>query len=82
MKAITMKVSALLPVWATARIKNPLSWAKFTNLFNAISESDYSVVEMKQIVALASMLLCLCYVYAWPLSLFPGIYLMRKGGKR
>lgn len=82
MKTIAVRVSALLPIGAIARIKNPFSWIKFTNLFNAIAESNYSVVEMKQIVAFASMLLCLCHVYAWPLSLFPGIYLMKKGGKR
>ncbi|MEG2947399.1 MAG: hypothetical protein RR837_11785 [Bacteroidales bacterium] len=56
-------------------------WLPLTNVINQVTDEKFTITDTKKIVAGCIMLLLITNIYAWPLALFPGIYLM-KGDKK
>lgn len=75
-------ILASLPVVRKTFSFPKISFCKpLTNVINQVADEKFTIADTKKIVAGCVMLLLLTNIYAWPLALFPGIYLM-KGDKK
>lgn len=75
-------ILASLPVFRKTIAFPKISfWKPLTNVINQVADEKFTIADTKKIVAVCMMLLLITNIYAWPLALFPGIYLM-KGDKK
>lgn len=78
MKTILASLPAVRKTFSFPKIS---FWKPLTNVINQVADEKFTIADTKKIVAGCVMLLLLTNIYAWPLALFPGIYLM-KGDKK